>query len=89
MFVGLDYEEYLGIPYAAPPVGELRWMKPEPPEAWEGVKNVTEFGSRCVQIYYSYNTTSEDCLFLNVYVPGRSFAHCLINRNQLIMINTL
>src|SRR5882762_4501763 len=40
---------FLGIPYAAPPVGRLRWKTPAPPAAWTGVRKATEFGSRCMQ----------------------------------------
>jgi para-nitrobenzyl esterase len=40
---------YLGIPYAAPPVGNLRWRKPEPPRKWQGVRAADKFGNDCVQ----------------------------------------
>ncbi len=40
---------FLGVPYAAPPVGELRWRPPEPPVAWEGVRDALERGSKCAQ----------------------------------------
>ncbi|XP_022079650.1 uncharacterized protein LOC110973268 [Acanthaster planci] len=74
---------YAGIPYAEPPIGQLRFTKPVPKTPWEGVLNATKFGSRCPQTrsasdlfqfsefdQYMPNTSmSEDCLFLNVYVP--------------------
>jgi Carboxylesterase type B len=66
---------YKGIPYAAPPVGELRWKEPQPAPKWEGVKKATEFGSRCMQgrIYedmvFRDAGPSEDCLYLNVWAP--------------------
>ncbi|KAH8817487.1 Carboxylesterase [Xylogone sp. PMI_703] len=62
---------FLGIPYAAPPVGPLRWQPPAPPAAWEGVRQATAFGPSAIQ---TINTglppeviTSEDCLYLNVW----------------------
>lgn len=62
---------YLGIPYAAPPVGDLRWQSPQPPRAWAGTRDGTAFGSRCPQpkSAISAESTNEDCLFLNVHVP--------------------
>jgi para-nitrobenzyl esterase len=58
--------EYLGIPYAAPPVGGLRWMPPRPFGTWSGVFRATQFGSECPQ----ENGGKENCLFLNVYAPA-------------------
>jgi para-nitrobenzyl esterase len=69
---------FLGLPYAAPPVGELRWKAPQPPSAWQGVRDATTFGARCEQwhIWDDYvfldNGPSEDCLFLNIYAPASS-----------------
>jgi len=66
---------FLGLPYAAPPVGQLRWKAPEPPASWQGVRDATKFGSRCAQwhIWNDYlfldSGPSEDCLYLNVYSP--------------------
>src|SRR5450432_2943462 len=66
---------FKGIPYAAPPVGELRWKEPQPLAAWEGVKKAAEFGPRCMQggIYddmvFRDAGPSEDCLYLNVWAP--------------------
>jgi para-nitrobenzyl esterase len=57
--------EFLGIPYAAPPVGNLRWMPPQPFGKWHGLLNASAFGSVCTQ----GGRGSEDCLFLNIYVP--------------------
>jgi para-nitrobenzyl esterase len=62
--------QWRGIPYAAPPVGNLRWKPPSPLAPWAGVRDGSEFGSHCIQL--DTNTTtigSEDCLFLNVSVP--------------------
>ena len=66
---------FLGLPYAAPPVGRLRWKAPEPPAPWQGVRDASRFGSRCAQwhIWNDYlfldSGPSEDCLYLNVYSP--------------------
>ena len=62
---------YLGIPYAAPPVGALRWQSPQPPAAWRGTRDGTVFGDRCAQpvSFLSPESANEDCLFLNVHVP--------------------
>ncbi len=67
---------YLGIPYAAPPVGELRWAAPHA-IAWDGVRNADRTGPECVQVlrphginhYFGEEATSEDCLYLNVWAP--------------------
>jgi len=58
--------EFLGIPYAAPPVGNLRWTPPQPFGKWHGVFRATEFGDACTQ----GGRGSENCLFLNIYVPN-------------------
>ncbi|MBV8552381.1 MAG: carboxylesterase family protein [Acidobacteriaceae bacterium] len=69
---------YKGIPYAAPPVGSLRWKAPQPAASWTGVRSATEFGPRCMQgrIYedmiFRDKGPSEDCLYLNVWTPAKS-----------------
>src|SRR5256885_14465969 len=66
---------FLGIPYAAPPVGELRWKAPAPPATWQGVRDATKFGARCMQgnifgdMVFRDAGPSEDCLMLNVWTP--------------------
>jgi para-nitrobenzyl esterase len=71
---------FLGIPYAAPPVGDLRWKPPAPAAEWKGVRNAIAFGARCMQgpIYsdmvFRDPGPSEDCLSLNVWVPARNEA---------------
>jgi len=62
---------FKGIPYAAPPVGELRWRPPEPVVPWEGVRDASEPGSICVQHGPPppTGTQAEDCLFLNIWAP--------------------
>jgi para-nitrobenzyl esterase len=68
--VSADMHEFLGIPYAAPPVGLRRWTPPQPHERWEGVLEATKPGNECTQLDFFGNAFgSEDCLFLNVYTP--------------------
>lgn len=65
---------WLGVPYAAPPEGELRWESPQPAAAWKGVRRATEFGNACAQAEANMPavpSTDEDCLYLNVYAPER------------------
>jgi para-nitrobenzyl esterase len=68
-----DYTQYLGVPYAAPPVGGLRWRPPEPARDWRGVLDGTAPRSQCAQLalFASPESLSEDCLYLNVTVPRR------------------
>ena len=69
---------YKGIPFAAPPVGNLRWKAPQPVVAWSGVKSADTFGPQCMQTPYPSGspyamapaTTSEDCLYLNVWTAA-------------------
>ena len=71
---------FLGIPYAAPPVGDMRWKPPQPAAKWSGVRKSTEFGSHCMQgnvygdMVFHDPGGSEDCLTLNVWVPVRHVA---------------
>ncbi|KAJ0183512.1 hypothetical protein K1T71_001488 [Dendrolimus kikuchii] len=69
---GGSYYSFKGIPYAAPPLGDLRFKAPQPPKPWEGVRSATEFGPVCYQIYPLVSDIpfgSEDCLYLNIYTP--------------------
>ncbi len=67
---------FLGIPFAAPPVGDLRWKAPRPPASWSGVRDATSYAARCAQwpIWADYifqdAGPSEDCLYLDVYTPA-------------------
>jgi para-nitrobenzyl esterase len=62
---------FKGIPFAAPPVGPLRWREPQPVKAWTGVRTATSFGPPCSQNANGrvLENSSEDCLFLNVWAP--------------------
>ncbi|CAL1693071.1 Fumonisin B1 esterase (plasmid) [Brevundimonas subvibrioides] len=61
---------YLGIPFAAPPVGDLRWRAPQPVVPWDGIKEATSFSPACAQTAVWLNETkSEDGLYLNVWAP--------------------
>jgi para-nitrobenzyl esterase len=64
--------EFLGIPYAAPPTGDRRWRPPQPPARWQGVRDATQFAPSCPQLpspFAPHGAFSEDCLYLNVYTP--------------------
>jgi para-nitrobenzyl esterase len=65
-------DEFLGIPYAAPPVGALRWRPPQPAASWPGVRDATQFAPHCPQLAgpFGQASTSENCLFLNVFTPS-------------------
>ena len=60
---------FKGIPFAAPPLGENRWRAPQPVTAWQGVRQATAFGARCMQAGQGAGQppVSEDCLHLNVW----------------------
>jgi para-nitrobenzyl esterase len=64
-------DEFLGLPYAAPPVGALRWQPPQPAASWSGVRDATQFAPHCPQSASPFGlaSTSEDCLYLNVFTP--------------------
>jgi para-nitrobenzyl esterase len=67
---------FMGLPYAAPPVGDLRWKAPEPPAKWKGDRDATKYGAHCAQgrvfedMVFQDAAPSENCLFLNVYTPA-------------------
>ena len=66
---------FKGIPFAAPPIGALRWKAPQPVHPWSGVKQTGSFGPGCVQAASPYTqvpSMSEDCLYLNVWTPAKT-----------------
>ena len=69
---------FLGVPYARPPTGELRWRAPQPPAAWAGSRDALTFGPECMQgPGRAPVAMSEDCLFLNVWVAAKPAARHL------------
>jgi para-nitrobenzyl esterase len=67
-------EAFRGIPYAAAPIGDRRWRPPQEHARWKGVVDATRFGPHCPQVATPYGapSTSEDCLFLNVFTPEKT-----------------
>ena len=77
---------FKGIPYAAPPIGDLRWREPQLPAVWEGVLDASKFCASCMQNkllthvpngpwseeFMVQNNVSEDCLFLNIWTPAKT-----------------
>jgi len=70
---------FKGIPFAQPPVGDLRWREPQPVKKWSGVRNADQFGPACMQrlspgadYWLRGNGMSEDCLYLNVWTPAKT-----------------
>lgn len=66
---------FLGIPYAKPPVGPLRWMPPQPAAKWTAVRQANKFGPTCAQVttlgpFAGPPNSNEDCLYLNVFTAG-------------------
>lgn len=63
---------YKGIPFAAPPVGDLRWRAPQPAQKWEGVKQAIAFAPSPMQGGNPPSGKNEDCLYLNIWTPAKS-----------------
>ncbi|XP_043928389.1 neuroligin-4, X-linked isoform X2 [Protopterus annectens] len=100
-------DQYLGIPYAAPPTGERRFQQAEPPSSWTGIRNATQFSPVCPQylddkvllndmlpVWFTANLDtmptyvqdqSEDCLFLNIYVPTEEDIHDQSNKKPVMV----
>jgi para-nitrobenzyl esterase len=79
---------FRGMPYAAPPTGQLRWRPPRRPAAWNDIRDATQFGPSCPQVVYSpflpAGPLAEDCLYLNVSTPT---LHHDANRPVLVWIH--
>lgn len=80
---GAAMTAFKGVPFAAPPVGDLRWRAPQPPAAWPGVRKADTFAASCTQNivdvrkpwtyeFMAHGAISEDCLYLNVWTPAKS-----------------
>jgi para-nitrobenzyl esterase len=78
-------DEFLGIPYAAPPVGPLRWQPPQAAARWTGIRDATTFAPHCPQPPSGFGvaSTSENCLYLNVFTPPGARAGA---RNLPVMV---
>lgn len=69
---------FKGIPFAAPPVGDLRWRPPQPAAAWTGVRQATQYGADCMQLPFPSDAAplgtppAEDCLYMNVWTPAHA-----------------
>ena len=74
---------FRGVPFAAPPVGQLRWQAPQPAAHWQGVRQAKEFGPNPMQeplfgdMDFGTKKMSEDCLYLNIWTPAKTFAERL------------
>lgn len=83
---GQEYDQFVGVPYSKPPVGDLRFQKPQPPESWEGTRDAVEYGYTCWQMLGMFpemednlmldnaKTLNEDCLTLNIFRPAKKSA---------------
>lgn len=75
--VATGLQMYFGVPFAKPPVGDLRWKAPQPPDNWAGVLETKKFGPRAVQapvfgdMNFRSDGLSEDCLYLNIWTPAK------------------
>ncbi len=83
VMAGIGITAFKGVPFAAPPVGDLRWRAPQPAAAWDGVRKAEAFGTNCMQNivdvrkpwtyeFMAHGDVSEDCLYLNVWTPAKS-----------------
>ena len=69
---------FKGVPFAQPPVGDLRWKEPQPVNNWEGIRNADHFAARAMQLpifsdmQFRSDGVSEDCLYLNIWTPAKT-----------------
>jgi para-nitrobenzyl esterase len=74
---------FKGIPFAAPPIGALRWKAPQPVKPWTGVRQASSFAASCMQdasaakLFNAPEGVSEDCLYLNVWTPAKGASDSL------------
>lgn len=74
---------FKGVPFAKPPVGNLRWKEPQPPDNWQGIRKADKFGPRAMQLplfidmMFRSDGMSEDCLYLNVWTPAKTYTEHL------------
>ena len=74
-------QQFLGVPFAAPPVGPLRWQPPQPP-VWSGTRDATKFGPACAQ----GDGGSEDCLTLNVFRPSLELINSSVSLPVMVWV---
>eukprot|EP00041_Stephanoeca_diplocostata_P012031 m.200071 g.200071 ORF g.200071 m.200071 type:complete len:553 (+) comp18779_c0_seq1:122-1780(+) len=77
---------FLGVPFAAPPVGNKRWLPPQPVTPWQDTRDATEYAPACTQskgVYGDFTKFSEDCLYLNFWIPADA---CSSNKTYPVMI---
>ncbi len=83
---------FKGVPYAAPPIGTLRWRPPQPPAAWSGIRNANQFSASCMQVirgehlpwtreFMAQYPISEDCLYLNIWIPAK-----IVNSHRPVLV---
>jgi para-nitrobenzyl esterase len=83
---------FKGIPFAEPPIGDLRWKPPQPVKDWKGVRPAIQFGPRCMQhpvfgdMNFHSNGMSEDCLYLNVWTPYRTMGASAIKKLLPVLV---
>ena len=82
-----DIAIFLGIPYAAPPVGKLRWMPPANVKNWPDTLNCVEFGSSCPQPPKEPGPFSEDCLYLNVFTTKNNLRNKISKKPVMLWIH--
>ena len=84
-----------GLPFAAPPVGDLRWRAPEAPHGWQGARVATNHGAHCAQISNRFTAGddepgaligSEDCLYLDIYAPPDALEQASAGKPLAVMV---
>jgi len=84
-------QQFRGIPYAAPPVGDLRWRPPQSPAAWSGVRDASKFGNICAQVttlgvFAGPASVDEDCLYLNVFTTNTESSSSGSGRGRPVLV---